>query len=974
MIARTTRRRRIAGSARREAVGTRGCRSRRGVAAVVSMMFLIMFGSLAAAMAIATKGNIKTASTHVHVMRAASAAETGLEIAAARLQEAASRFIVSNSTVNATFGRDAWTGSLGGLGTINILPPPSGFSEAQFPFGLAQAVANHHAADQNIVTAAGVSVPVIGNAMAGVDLGVYASSGWVYTPAVAIDTGGGEPLCFSVTYAPLANGTDVRAIVTGYDYAYQRNGTPLSRTVMQDFRIAKRLDHAIIAQSRVMLGKNVSVNGDLGLRFTGVNHTNGSPLVAKSDFLGLDPVLDAKLNAFFANLRQYDVDQDNRLRVNHPIESQGIPSGATDYNGDGQPDGAFADVTLDGYVDDYDIFLKHFDRNGDGRVVLHESLTLGTPAHGLTAEFVRSDGSPVDNDLALLIDGSNPDRNRNGVYGFKDENNNGRWDPDEEFNDYDPAVALAGGNPNRDQVLGYRDGFLDRKDSYAKVRGRLSFKATRNAWAAGQGANYWDKVRGSIRPNSGSPAAFNTADSALPNLTAAGFNAARTNLLNAADGLSFNQQVATQLGVGVAQLATYVETKPAGTTEPRFFRLDPDLNLDGRPDNWQTAHFEKMPFNAPTFSDWYYRPVYENMVFKDVRIPVGLNALFRNCTFVGVTYVQSETVNGHVLYSEYGKMQLDAVDGRPKAVPQRMVYGDDAGETDYPASLPASARPPNQMILMANLQPMDKADLTAAQAAVVQGFNLLPDPLIVGGRRVTDTKALSNNLRFHDCLFVGSIASDAPGVYTHARNKIQFTGATRFASRHPDRPHDSSLNPQAADEAIIAKSSMLLPNYSVDIGSYNSPPSQSVRLKGVIVAGVLDARGNTSIDGALLLTFAPVAGQQPMVDALGYAVGNPADYNTTIGYFGPEDGDNEAVDPNTLPIINGQRIVGWDTNGDGLFDVPSSQPQPPGSTPVPFHGYGAIDLKFDPSMGMPDGVMLPLRYDPLRHTYREGKP
>ncbi len=148
--------------------------SRRGVAAVVSMMFLVMFGSLAAAMAIATKGNIKTASTHVHVIRANSAAETGLVVARARLAEAASRFVVSKSTVDAQFGRDAWGGNPGGLGSVTILPPPSGFNEGGMPMGLARAVANHHAADQNVTGAAGVSTPVIGNAMAGVDLNEYA--------------------------------------------------------------------------------------------------------------------------------------------------------------------------------------------------------------------------------------------------------------------------------------------------------------------------------------------------------------------------------------------------------------------------------------------------------------------------------------------------------------------------------------------------------------------------------------------------------------------------------------------------------------------------------------------------------------------------------------------------------------------------------------------------------------------------------
>ena len=102
-------------------------------------------------------------------------------------------------------------------------------------------------------------------------------------------------------------------------------------------------------------------------------------------------------------------------------------------------------------------------------------------------------------------------------------------------------------------------------------------------------------------------------------------------------------------------------------------------------------------------------------------------------------------------------------------------------------------------------------------------------------------------------------------------------------------------------------------------------------------------------------------------------MGNPANYNSTIGYFGTADGDSESVDPATLPIIDGQRIVGWDTDGDGLADVPSSQARPPGSTAVAFNGYGRVSLRFKPT-GMPDGVMLPLMAAPVPGSYKEGKP
>lgn len=941
-------------------------RSRRGVAAVLAMMFLILFGSLSVAMAISSRGNITTAATHLHVSRAHNAAETGLMIARARLADAAARFLISESTVDGGFGTAFWNGNMGVLGEVQVLPSRTGLQDGSTPSGLADAVAMLHAGDQDIVPELGVAQPVIGNAMAEADLNLFAEQTWVYTPAVALEPrASGQtlpPLAYSITYAPMANGTDVRAIVTGWDLSYQRAGRFVTRTITQDFRISKRVRHAIVSSSRVMIGKNVMVEGGMGMRYTGVQHTNGDPLVLKSDFRGISPQLDAKLTALWAGIAQYDVDGDNRLRVGHPEESMGIPSGLTDYDGDGQPDHAFDDVTGDGYVDEFDIFIKHYDRNGDGRVTLSSLLTAGTPAQGMTPEFTDDD------DLALLIDSSNPDRNRNGVFGFVDSNGNGRWDAGEVFLDYDPVKNL-----NRDQVLGYRDGFIDRRDQYAKVSGRLAFRVGKQAWEIAQGPVN-ERLRGPLRPGSGESAqSFGQSDAELPNVSTSVFTSTQTGLQQAADGPSFLQQVAQNLGVSVNNLATYVENKPAGSAQPRYLRLDPDTNNDSLPDNYATAYFEKVPFNAPAFSDWYYRPVYENMVFKDVVIPMGNNGLFRNCTFVGVTYVQTDTANTHPMWGEYGKLQMNSGTGKPMPYPPRTIYGDNTGETSYPAMLPSTAVPPEQMILMAN-PPLDKADIPANQVSATIGYNLLPNPLVINGKRITDTRSRSNSIRFHDCLFVGSIVSDAPQHYVQPRNKLQFTGGTRFMREHPTSPADPALNPKPTNLAKIAKSSMMLPGYSVDLGSFNSPPTQNIQLKGAIIAGVLDVRGNASIDGALLLTFSPVHGQAPLIDSLGNPVGNPANFNTTLGYFGPDEGDSESLNPNSLPMVNGQRIVGWDTNGDGMADVAHDQPQPPNSVPVPFHGYGRINLRWDPAMSLPSGIMLPMQMDPIPGTYREGKP
>jgi hypothetical protein len=126
------------------------------------MMFLVLFGSLAAAMAIASRGNIRAASTHLNVMRSMGAAETGLDIAESRLMEAVSRFVVEKGTVDPAFANRLWLGTTTvGDGVIEVLPPYGGYNEFSLPSGIAEAVANIHAADINIAEQVGVMVPAI---------------------------------------------------------------------------------------------------------------------------------------------------------------------------------------------------------------------------------------------------------------------------------------------------------------------------------------------------------------------------------------------------------------------------------------------------------------------------------------------------------------------------------------------------------------------------------------------------------------------------------------------------------------------------------------------------------------------------------------------------------------------------------------------------------------------------------------------
>lgn len=946
--------------------------TRRGVASVLAMMFVVLFGSLAVAMAIVSKGNLRTAQTHLHVLRAMGAADTGMAIAKARLLEATKRFVVDRGTIDASLGPKLWSGSWSvSDGQLRVLPTRAGYTESGTPAGIAEALANAFNADANIVSVAGISDdPEVHGAPASADAAVYASTGWLTCPAVAIDADAGNtsnhPAAYQVTYAPLLNGTDVRIIVTGYssigalggtDFHYGgtagrdagENFRPLTRVIQQDFRITKQHEHAVLSPSRLMLGKNVHITGNLGGRYTDVAQNDGHPIVMRSDFRHVNRTLDSKLTAFYGAVAASDRDNDNRLRAAHPVEGAAIPSAAQDFDEDGQPDNdnAFADSNNDGYIDEFDIFMNHYDRDHDGKVVLSARLKQGTDAEGLTTEF------DDDDDLAQLIDSSNPDRNRNGIYGFLDDNRNGTWEEGEQILDRD-----ARNNTYPDQVLGWRDGVIDRKDSYNKMNGKIVLSASQSAWSTAQG-DIHQYIEGGILPEIGqSPLQFSASSDDLPEITAASFDSTNTALYNAADGDPFANQVATQLGIDTTTLLTYTEAS-SDSSRARYFRAD---MADATVYSMTGQHiFERMPFNAPVqaYSDWYYRPRYENMVFHNVQIPRGCNGLFVNCTFVGVTYVRTYAANTHTNWSLYGKMEWSTSVNSPVEV----------------------------------TTPLDKSDFaryyTGNPIDGPTNYDEFPDPPTIDGVVRTgaarNTKLYSNNLRFHNCLFVGSVVSDTPQEYTHVRNKLQFTGSTRFATQHPDRPEDPDLNPSLADLEEIKKTSMMAPNYSVDIGQFNSPSDsfvpaegqsapapQDVKLQGTIVAGVLDVRGNSEIDGTLLLTFMPVAGQGPLQQN-GQAVGNPAGFNCTLGYFGPDDGDGESLDPNSLPIVDGVRVVGWDTDHDGIADVPHDQARPSGSDAIPFYGYGRIELKWNPNQPMPDGIMLPVNIVALSTTYREGR-
>jgi len=767
------------------------------------MMFLVIFGSLAAVMAVVAQGNLRTADSYLHVTRATSEAEKGLIFAQRRLGEQTRRFIVTKGVVDDGFGEKLWLGTYGGGdGDVTVLDA-TGFLENPTASSISQALLNAHAADDH-----SIDVEASDELLPDIDefgtLRVKPVGSWIDQDAGLV-----TPF-FRLKYELLADGRFVRVTSQGVD-------GDVTRTLQMDFKIVKKIKYAVISPNRIMIGKNVRVEGPLGTRY-GVESgeldpDNGNPLVMRSDFYHLDDALDAQLDEWYTQVATYDVDGDNRLRPEHPTEVDGLTEGyMIDYDGNE-------------YVDDFDLFLAFFDDDSDGVMVYDEDLATDAGYGSLPLEF------EADSQLGHLIDFARPDRNDDG------------------------AVT------EYDVVLGYSDGVVDARDYYTKVDGELMFAVAEADWEAARSASYQGFVNGPIRPDIDEAAVtFEVGTDDLLDITTADLDDSDNWFSDAAQaGADFWDQVAAGEGAG----GTYTQAADAA---------------------WETV-----PYGAKGYYDWYQRPIFENMTFTNTLIPMGVNGLFINCTFVGVCYVETTEDNSDVNWNYVGMMDKNPSTGEM--------------QEKYPGLTTDSG--------------------------------------------IDDTRALSNNIRFHDCTFAGSVAANATQEYTHVRNKLQFTGQTIFTLEHEDLDED--------DIVELAKSSIFMPGYSVDVGDFTNSNTDTVALSGTIIAGVLDARGTVDVHGTLLMTFRPTTNEGPL-----FYGGTPDGFNTTLGYFGPDDGDAESVDPSDLIDTDGDGLpdIGLDLDGDGIND--------------PFMGYGEVTLRYNPDALLPDGIPWPISIEGVAGSYVEG--
>ena len=218
----------------------------------------------------------------------------------------------------------------------------------------------------------------------------------------------------------------------------------------------------------------------------------------------------------------------------------------------------------------------------------------------------------------------------------------------------------------------------------------------------------------------------------------------------------------------------------------------------------------------------------------------------------------------------------------------------------------------------------DDPDYNYAGMQNSSGDQKHPDRYVtVDGTDIYDTKTISNNIRFHNCKFEGGVVTDVPDEYTHARNKVTFTGNSGFEI-------EESTQLSTAEKMLYKRSSLLAPQYSIEMGTFVSPydSTEVIQLSGTIVAGLIDMRGQVNIDGQLLTTFEPVSNTGPVIGD------TSPQFNTTLGYFSAADGDLE--------------------------------------TEVPENGLGVIHVRYNKDLPLPDGILGPVEAVPLWGTYFEG--
>ena len=790
-------------------------RRSRGVTALMAMLFLMLITTLSLAMFHIAANNVQTSANYADLARAQAAAESGLRWTAYRFATM-QRPADLAGTITPAIASNMWNRA-DGMRERLVANLALVRDQKNAPLGVVAGGDSVTVTTPVQTDLPGATFRVVIRQLNETDLTV--------PKRLSTDT---------PTGMVKADQRYVRVISTGF----YRNAV---RSVSMDFEIEKRAKFAVVGKVPIQIGRNTIVEGPIGM----TTASKYPPILLLSDFMHFHDGLKTKIGSFNTYLRGNSVVNGQTIKNHNGFDNRISVNNAPEYQAATRA--GYKDVNGDTFIDEYDLFVAQFDSNKDLKVDRGEFTNPAT-------------GKLYDAALFATIDGMAPPQVN------EDKNGNSYFDNDED------TMLINGKFDVEKPRLGLDNGVLDSLDGYQKIAGPILLATTANAWqnTLSSPKTVGEYFQGPIAPpETGlTPIKFGAGPQELIDLNPQNFEQAAENFRNkTGTGAGVSSKVVGRIENAVLAPTDAVTYSPphvtitnAGGTTFKVGDIVPKTTFDtanaaavaaGKAKATATATpttiNDKAPFESTAWQATYARPVFRNVAFKNVRIPKGINALFENCTFEGVTFVEVE----RNVTNNSGSVSTSSGDGMQFA--QRMKSGYSFSK-DTP--------------------------LTATNS---QGF--------VNG----------NNLRFNNCTFEGPIGSNYATAYTHFANSWEFTGSTMFNNK------------------VDQTATLVAPQTNIEMGSFTDPNKAPSTLIGVVVAGNLDIRGTSIVDGSIIVTG----------DGAG---------NTTLGYFGASDGDTDTAADLTK-------------NGGS---------------------WGRLHIRYNPYRVMPDGINIAVVLTERTDTYREG--
>ena len=570
---------------------------RRGVTALIAMLFLILITTLTLAMFHVAAGNVQTSANYSDLTRAQQAAESGLRWTAYRFASM-SRPRDLAGTITPAIAANIWT-------------RPDGLRDRL-------SASMKLVMDQNnkpiAISAVGDTVQTLSQ--------------------VPTDYQGAT---FSVIVRQLgpADGTDARFLRVTSVGRYRK----AFRSVSMDFEIEKRAKFAIVGKVPIQLGRNTLVEGPIGM-----TTTKNPPILMLSDFTHFHPGLKTKIEAFEAYLKGTGTYNGKPVKNHAGFDARISVNNQTEF--DLASAAGYRDVNGDSYIDEYDLFVAQFDANRDGAITKQEFTDPTT-------------GKLYEPNLFAAIDSLSPpqfneDKNGNGTLDFgEDSNGNGKLDVDPFRQGYQDGII-----DNRDgysKVTGQVILAEPANDWQSWINANNAGK-TINDYMLG-GIAPIETGQQTVKMGAGpndlldlDPANFDQAADAFRNKTGSTMGTT----VRMVGRIENTTLLATDVQFNRPYLSTDVRVMSVGDTKLGLHDVIPKATFDAAnaalpagkvkatsaaPTNTLDEH---APFGSTTWQATYRRPVFYGIAFKNVRIPQGINGLFESCTFQGVTFVEME--------------------------------------------------------------------------------------------------------------------------------------------------------------------------------------------------------------------------------------------------------------------------------------------------------------------------------------------